>query len=217
MSDIYGAENRAFQDAFDTRRLADLLEKNVNRTELTEMDQRFIASCDMVFLSTLDAQGFPTVSYKGGDRGFVRVLDTKTLALPFYDGNGMFYTAGNIAASARVGLLFIDFETPRRLRVHGTAEVGSADDLRGAYPGAQLIAQIRLSHLFTNCGRYIHKYTRVAASEYLPDADGNAPVPEWKSVDYLQEALPKDQQDRVRKAGATITEEEYRRNFWRGL
>ena len=51
----------------------------------------------MFFLSTIDHQGRPTVSYKGGDPGFVRVLDSKTVAFPCYDGNGMFYSMGKLA------------------------------------------------------------------------------------------------------------------------
>ncbi len=77
----------------------------------------------MFFLSTVDHNGRPTVSYKGGDPGFVRVLDATTLAFPSYDGNGMYYSMGNISAHPEIGCLFIDFERPFRLRLQGRAEV----------------------------------------------------------------------------------------------
>ena len=64
----------------------------------------------MFFLATADAEGRPQCSYKGGEPGFVRVLDERTLAFPSYDGNGMYLSAGNVLVNPHVGLLFIDFE-----------------------------------------------------------------------------------------------------------
>ena len=62
------------------------------------------------FLSTVDPNGQPTCSYKGGDPGFVRVPDPQTIAWPNYDGNGMYLSMGNAAATGKVGLIFIDLE-----------------------------------------------------------------------------------------------------------
>jgi hypothetical protein len=69
------------------------------------------------FLSTIDHQSRPTVSYKGDDSGFVRVVDSKVVVFPCYDGNGMFYSMGNLLGNPQVGMLFIDFEKPHRLRL----------------------------------------------------------------------------------------------------
>jgi hypothetical protein len=90
MSRLYGPIHRSLQDRFDTRRLADNVETRVVLTEIPPEHKAFIESRDMFFLSTIDHQGRPTVSYKGGDPGFLRVLDSKTIAFPCYDGNGMF-------------------------------------------------------------------------------------------------------------------------------
>ena len=91
-----------------------------------------------MFVASMDASGQPTCSYKGRVPGFVRVLDEHTLAFPSYDGNGMFLTLGNTAETQQVGLLFIDFVSPNRVRVHGRARVGADDALLGTWPGAQL-------------------------------------------------------------------------------
>jgi uncharacterized protein len=80
-------------------------------TEIPQEHKAFIESRDMFFLSTTDHQGRPTVSYKGGDQGFVRVLGSKTLAFPCYDGNGMFYSMGNLLGNPQVGMLFVNFES----------------------------------------------------------------------------------------------------------
>ena len=100
--------------------------------------RRSIESRDMFFLSTIDHQGRPTVSYKGGDPGFVRVIDNKTIAFPCYDGNGMFYSMGNLMGNGQVGMLFIDFEKPHRLRLQGIANVENGDPLLQNYAEAQL-------------------------------------------------------------------------------
>lgn len=217
MTQFYGTAHRVLQDQFDSRRLADTLHDRVMRTALSETDTRFLQASDMFFLSTVDHNGWPSVSYKGGPAGFVKVIDEHTLAFPSYDGNGMFYSIGNIAESAKLGLLFIDFERPRRLRLHGTGTVSRDDPLIADYPGAHLIVRVALENIFTNCGRYIHKYEKLGASEYIPDTDAEAPVPDWKRVDYLQEALPEKDRETARKAGDVLTEAEYRKDFWRGL
>jgi hypothetical protein len=100
MSRLYGPVHRSLQERFDPRRLADNVEKRVVLTEIPPEHKAFIESREMFFLSTIDHQGRPTVSYKGGDPGFVRVLDSKTVAFPCYDGNGMFYSMGNLREPA---------------------------------------------------------------------------------------------------------------------
>jgi hypothetical protein len=217
MTEFYSEAHRELQDIFDSRRLADTLRDRVMRQALNETDKRFLQAADMFFLSTVDHNGWPTVSYKGGPQGFVKVLDDRTLAFPSYDGNGMFYSLGNIAMSARVGLLFIDFEHPRRLRLHGTASVSADDALLGDYPGAGLIVRVALENIFTNCGRYIHGYDKRGASEYIPDENAQAPVPDWKRVDFLRDALPEKDRQAAADAGDVLSEAEYRKHFWRGL
>ncbi len=217
MTQFYGKAHRDLQDEFDSRRLADTLHDRVMRTALNDTDKRFVQASDMFFLSTVDHNGWPSVSYKGGAPGFVKVVDEQTLAFPSYDGNGMFYSMGNITESAKLGLLFIDFERPRRLRLHGTGTVSLEDPLIAGYPGAHLIVRVALENIFTNCGRYIHKYAKHGPSEYVPRSGTEAPVPDWKRVDFLQEALPEKDRETARKAGEVLTEAEYRKDFWRGL
>src|SRR5687768_1965910 len=123
---------------------------------------------DMLFLATADEHGRPNCSYKGGDPGFVRVLDERTIAFPSYDGNGMFLSLGNAAVNPEVGILFISFERQRRLRLNGVASVDSADPLLAEYQGAQLIVRVRAREVFPNCPRYIHHYELVERSRFVP-------------------------------------------------
>src|SRR3954452_8057831 len=122
----YNDGSRRLQDQFDTRRLADRLdERFVQRRVIGEGDAEFIEARDMFFLATADAEGRPQCSYKGGEPGFVRVLDEHTVAFPNYDGNGMYLSMGNALVNPHVGLLFVDFvsERPSRLRLNGVARV----------------------------------------------------------------------------------------------
>ncbi len=132
----------------------------------TEQDIAFIGERDFFFLSSVDPDGYPTVSYKGGAPGFVTV-ENGELVLPCYDGNGMFLSMGNIAADPKVGLLFMDLERPRRLRVHGLARLDESA-AREAFPGALLLVRVTPLRIFVNCPRYVHKYARVGMSTYVP-------------------------------------------------
>ncbi len=209
MSTFYSGEQRALQEQFQTGKMADLLEQVIVLSEVQDAERAFIESRDMFFLASVDADGQPTCSYKGGDPGFLKVVDPGTIAFPSYDGNGMFLSMGNIRATARVGLLFLDFETPHRLRVQGTASANDSDPLLAAYPGADLVVRVAVSRIFVNCSRYVHRYERVRASRYVPRAHCETPFAEWKRIDLVQEALPPRDAGKVAKAGGTITVGEY--------
>jgi uncharacterized protein len=209
MSRMYGANHRALQDRYDTRRLADKVEAVAVHDEISDMDRAMIEGADMFWLSTVDHQGRPTVSYKGGDPGFVKVVDSKTIAFPAYDGNGMFYSLGNIAGNAKVGLLFMDFQRPNRLRVQGIATLSQTDPLMKEYHEAQMIIRVAVSELFPNCPRYVHRYEKVQASKYVPRARCATPLAGWKRIDMLQEDLPKQDQGRAQKEGGLVTIEDW--------
>jgi predicted pyridoxine 5'-phosphate oxidase superfamily flavin-nucleotide-binding protein len=190
MSSIYHSGNRALQDQYDTRRLADRLEEvKVHRT-ITESDRAFIERLDMFFLATADEDGRPNCSYKGGDPGFVRVVDDATIAFPNYDGNGMYLSMGNLLKNPHVGLLFVDFEGQRRLRLNGEASIDPRDPLMREYPEAQFIVRVHAREVFPNCPRYIHKYRLVERSTFVPKAGKETPVPDWKRSDWARDALP---------------------------
>jgi predicted pyridoxine 5'-phosphate oxidase superfamily flavin-nucleotide-binding protein len=209
MTEFYTGTQRALQHQFHTDRMADLLEQVIVHTEVQEAEREFIEGRDMFFLATVDGDGQPTCSYKGGDPGFVKVVEPGVVAFPSYDGNGMFLSMGNIRATPKVGLLFIDFETPHRLRLQGTASVTDQDPLLAGYPGADLVVRVAVSRIFVNCSRYVHQYRRVKPSRYVPRAECETPFAEWKRIDLVQEALPPRDAGRTAKAGGTITVEEY--------
>ena len=181
---------RQLQDQRETRALADRLEKVTMRSAFTDEDKAFIARCRMFFIATADQAGQPDCSYKGGLPGFVRVIDEHTLAIPDYDGNGQYRTWGNVVVNPRVGLLFVDFETPKRLRVNGTATVSREDPLLAELPGAVFVVRLNAERIFPNCPRYIHKMQMVEESVYSPRPEYVPPVPAWKTFEVFRDALP---------------------------
>ncbi len=185
----YHDGNRQLQDRFDTRRLADHLTGRVTET-IGESQKEFIEKADMFFLATCDHRGLPTCSYKGGDPGFVRVLDEKWLAFPNYDGNGKFQSMGNLLKNPNVGMLFVDFEGQHRLRLQGMATILDDDELLSQYPEAQFMIRVQATEVYTNCPRYVHKYQLVERSVFVPRQGLDTPVPEYKKREDLQEYLP---------------------------
>ena len=190
MSKLYRPSHRALQEQFDTVRLADRIESRLCRDELTSEDHAFVERLDFFFLATADAAGFPNCSYKGGAVGFVRMPDERTLLFPNYDGKGMYLSLGNASENPNVGLLFIDFENQKRLRVNGTASLHAADSVDPPYAEAQFVVKVAIRQVFPNCPRYIHKMQRVEPSRFVPKPGVQTPVPGWKRADWACEALP---------------------------
>jgi predicted pyridoxine 5'-phosphate oxidase superfamily flavin-nucleotide-binding protein len=188
----YHHGSRELQDAFDSRRLADRIVERVEHASIDDDDRAFIERMDMLFLATADEHGQPQCSYKGGDPGFVRVLDEHTIAFPSYDGNGMFLSLGNLRVNPLVGVLLVDFagDPPRRLRLEGVAHVSSDDELLAGWPGAQLVVRIRVTRVFPNCPRYVHRLARVERSPYVPDGETDPPIPGWKRREWAYDVLP---------------------------
>lgn len=192
MSKFYHDGSRELQDRFDTRRLADRIEQRLIGTRIGDEDKVFIESLDMFFLATSDADNQPSCSYKGGEPGLVRVVDPGTIAFPTYDGNGMFLSMGNLAQNRRVGMLFIDFLRPKRLRISGEATIHLDDPLLPAYPEAQFVVRVAVTQVFPNCPRYVHKYALVERSSFVPHAGCATPVPNWKRSDWAKDVLPEN-------------------------
>jgi predicted pyridoxine 5'-phosphate oxidase superfamily flavin-nucleotide-binding protein len=190
MPSLYHDGARRLQERFDTRRLADRLEDRTMHDVIDDDDRAFIESMDCFFLATADEQGRPNCSYKGGDPGFVSVVDERTIAFPNYDGNGMYLSMGNVLVNPEVGLLFVAFERQRRLRLNGTASIDEGDALMERHPDAQFIVRVAAREVFPNCPRYIHRYELVERSHYVPRRNEPTPVPDWKRRDWARDVLP---------------------------
>ena len=185
----YHDGQRELQDRFDTRRLADRLAQGASETFGPE-HAAFVEARDMFFIATTDKDGFPDCSYKGGDPGFVRVVDPSTIAFPVFDGNGQFRTLGNVLVNPHVGLLFIDMEGGSRLRVNGDAVIAYDDPLMDSFQGAIAVVRVTARSIFANCRRYVHEYQKVSPSPFVPRGEAVPPVPDWKLHPWFEGTLP---------------------------
>ena len=192
MSKLFRPAHRRLQAQHDTTRLADRIESTLFRERFTPEDRAFIERLDMFFLATADAEGHPSCSFKGGDPGFVRVTGESELLFPCYDGNGMFLSMGNASENPHVGMLFIDFESPKRLRVNGTARLEPAQTVTPGFAEAQFVIRVTASQIFPNCPRYVPKYSRVEPSKFVPREGVETPIPGWKRMDWAKDVLPRN-------------------------
>jgi len=190
MTEVYHDGHRKLQEAFGVKPMADRLAETIIQSTISPEDQKYIEKQNMFFLATVDADGNPNCSYKGGAVGFVRVLDESTLAFPSYDGNSMFLSMGNILVTSKVGLLFINFNRQTRLRVNGEASIDLADPLLAEYHEADMIVRVKVQQVFPNCPRYIHKMQQIEESEFIPKSTCQTPAPPWKNLAVVADVLP---------------------------
>lgn len=207
--EFYTDSQRRLQAEHDSAKLAQAVVGAIVSDVIPDEQYGFIETRDFFFLSTVNSKGQPTVSYKGGPVGVVKVTSPAQLVFPNYDGNGMFYSMGNIAEMSEVGLLFIDMETPNRLRIQGKASLSKDDALLKDFPGANMVVIVEVTSVFVNCARYIHPHKRIETSKYVPDDKGEQPYPAWKRLDKIQPALPQKDQGRAEKEGGLIDDEQY--------
>ena len=190
MSEFFHEGSRQLQNQFETQPLADRLAETIISRQISPEDQAFIEEQNMFFLATVDQDGRPNCSYKGGGVGLVKVIDEYTVAFPVYDGNGMYLLAGNVMVNPPVGLLFIDFQRQARLRLNGDAFIQENDPLLAHWPEAEMVVRVKLREMFPNCPRYIHKMVMVEESAFVPKKQSETPAPDWKRLEMVADVLP---------------------------
>lgn len=110
---------------------------------LSTAQQSWIKQADTFFIGSFHPQGGADASHRGGNPGFVKVLDEKALLWPDYVGNSMFNTLGNITAYPQAGLLFVDFDQGATLQLTGTAKVIWDTSHAVEFPGVQRLVEFQ--------------------------------------------------------------------------
>jgi predicted pyridoxine 5'-phosphate oxidase superfamily flavin-nucleotide-binding protein len=86
-------------------------------------EKAFIAACDGFYLGSVSETGWPYIQFRGGPRGFLRVLDDRALGYADFRGNRQYLTMGNVARNDRVALFLMDYANGRRLKLFGHLSV----------------------------------------------------------------------------------------------
>jgi len=90
--------------------------------EITESRAAFIRERDSVYIATASADGRPYIQHRGGPKGFLKVLDKKTLAFVEYAGNRQYISMGNLSENDRACLFLMDYPNRQRLKIWGRAK-----------------------------------------------------------------------------------------------
>ncbi|MBX9901763.1 MAG: pyridoxamine 5'-phosphate oxidase family protein [Burkholderiaceae bacterium] len=124
---------------------------------LTPPAVAFVRQTNSAFLATVNSEGWPYVQHRGGQRGFIHVLDEKKIVMPDFDGNGQLLTVGNLATSSRAMLLLIDFKAKRRLKLWGHARVVPAKECEVVVEleGARRALIFEIQAMNFNCPAYL--------------------------------------------------------------
>jgi predicted pyridoxine 5'-phosphate oxidase superfamily flavin-nucleotide-binding protein len=88
----------------------------------------FITARDSLYMATVGESGWPYVQHRGGQPGFLKVLDEKTLAFPDYKGNLQYLSVGNLTTDARAALILVDYPHRTRMKILARVEIVGADE-----------------------------------------------------------------------------------------
>lgn len=115
---------KAIQERKGSRNSYANMEKNGSwSTKITGELKAFIENQDSIFIATVNSEGQPYIQHRGGPKGFLRVIDEKTIVFVDYAGNRQYITQGNLIENDKAHLFLIDYENQRRVKIWGTARV----------------------------------------------------------------------------------------------
>lgn len=98
------------------------------RNTLGEFESEFIASRDSFYQATVSENGWPYVQHRGGPKGFLKVLDARTIGFADFRGNRQYISVGNLNANARISLILVDYANRRRLKIWGTTRIAHQEE-----------------------------------------------------------------------------------------
>jgi predicted pyridoxine 5'-phosphate oxidase superfamily flavin-nucleotide-binding protein len=130
----------------------------------TENEKAFIGERDSFYIASVSETGWPYVQHRGGPRGFLKMIDDRTLAFADYRGNRQYISTGNFAANDRACLLLMDYPSRARMKIYVHVEKLGLDDepsltervTDGAYKAKlERIFRLRLASFDWNCQQHI--------------------------------------------------------------
>ena len=110
------------------RSYARMEDGRTHHNALGEQETAFISARDSFYLATVSETGWPYIQHRGGPKGFLKVLDEKTVAFADFKGNRQYVSVGNLAGDDRVSLILVDYPNRARLKILGRARIVGADD-----------------------------------------------------------------------------------------
>lgn len=140
----------------------------VRSRSLKEHQQAWIAGADTCFLATSHPAEGEDISHRGGNPGFIRVVDAHTLLLPDYSGNAMFNSLGNIEVNPCAGLIFPHFTSGNALQLTGRASIEWAGEELGSLQGAERLVRFRIDEVLETAHGLRARFTPAEYSPFNP-------------------------------------------------
>ena len=153
---------KAFQARKGSREAYGRAEQRGWRTEVDENLEAFLADANSFYFSTASADGQPYIQHRGGPKGFLKVLDKKTLAFADYAGNQQFLSQGNLSENPKAYIFVMDYAHRRRVKIWGEARVVEDDDAltealmpKGYRARPEQVIVFKIAAWDTNCPQHI--------------------------------------------------------------
>jgi predicted pyridoxine 5'-phosphate oxidase superfamily flavin-nucleotide-binding protein len=132
------------------------------RTEIDENLSAFLADANSLYFATATADGQPYIQHRGGPKGFVKILDSTTLAFADYSGNRQYITQGNLSENPKAYIFVMDYAHRRRVKIWGEARVVDDDPalMKSLMPAGykarpEQVILFKISAWDTNCPQHI--------------------------------------------------------------
>ncbi len=119
---------KKIQELYGSRKSYARIEISGDKYVLTDREIPFIKSRDSFYIATVGENGWPYVQFRGGPKGFLKVIDNTTLGYADFRGNMQYISAGNINSNSRASLFLIDYPSRQRLKIWAESKVVEADD-----------------------------------------------------------------------------------------
>jgi hypothetical protein len=115
---------KQLQERYGSRKQYERMEQSgASQDRLTDFEREFLADRDTFYWATTGSTGWPYVQHRGGPKGFLKVIDDRTLAFADFRGNKQYITTGNLLSDDRVAIILVDYPRQARLKILGRVEI----------------------------------------------------------------------------------------------
>jgi uncharacterized protein len=189
---------KELQERFGSRKQYDRFVKTgESQDRLTEYEREFLSERDSFYWATTSATGWPYVQHRGGPKGFLKVIDDRTIAFADFSGNKQFITTGNLATDNRVAMILVSYPQQARLKILGKVDVHEGDEAAPWLPQVKIpgykanIERVFVIHIEAfdwNCPQHITpRYTAEEINEAIAPLQGRI-----RALEAENEALKRD-------------------------
>ncbi len=126
------------QELYGSRKAYARMGESGDSYVLTEREISFIESRDSFYMATVGENGWPYVQFRGGPRGFLKIIDNTTLGIADFRGNRQYISVGNINATNKASLFLIDYPSQTRLKIWAISEIFDA------YQNQELLEKVKM-------------------------------------------------------------------------